>query len=50
MKMPQFVLPAVLRVPPLSGHGQPAGIIQLFGGAEHLRSGVTDWQNLLYVH
>jgi type I restriction enzyme R subunit len=45
----QFVLPDVLRVPPLSGHGQPAEIIQLFGGAEELRAAVTDLQNLLYA-
>jgi type I restriction enzyme R subunit len=45
----QFVLPDVLRVPPLSGHGQPAEIIQLFGGAEQLRAAVTDLQNLLYA-
>lgn len=46
----QFVLPDVLRVPPISGHGQPAEIIQLFGGAEQLRAAVTDLQNLLYAH
>jgi type I restriction enzyme R subunit len=28
----QFVLPDVLRVPPISDHGQPAEIIRLFGG------------------
>ncbi len=45
----QFVLPDVLRVPPISGHGQPAEIIRLFGGAEQLRAAVTDLQNLLYA-
>jgi type I restriction enzyme, R subunit len=45
----QFVLPDVLRVPPISGHGQPAEIIRLFGGAEPLRSAVTELQNLLYA-
>ena len=45
----QFVLPDVLRVPPISGHGQPAEIIQLFGGAAQLRAAVTDLQNLLYA-
>ena len=45
----QFLLPDVLRVPPLSAHGQPAEIIQLFGGAEQLRVAVTDLQNLLYA-
>ena len=46
----QFVLPDVLRVPPISGHGQPAEIILLFGGAEQLRAAVTDLQNLLYAN
>lgn len=45
----QFVLPDVLRVPPISGHGQPAEIIRLFGGAEPLRAAVTELQNLLYA-
>ena len=45
----QFVLPDVLRVPPISGHGQPAEIIRLFGGAEQLRAAVTELQNLLYA-
>jgi type I restriction enzyme R subunit len=45
----QFVLPDVLRVPPISGHGQPAEIIRLFGGAEPLRAAVVELQNLLYA-
>ena len=45
----QFVLPDVLRVPPINAHGQPAEIIQLFGGAGQLRAAVTDLQNLLYA-
>ena len=45
----QFLLPDVLRVPPISGHGQPAEIIRLFGGAEQLRAAVTELQNLLYA-
>ena len=40
----QFVLPDVLRVPPISTHGQPAEIIRLFGGADHLRTAVNDLQ------
>lgn len=44
----QFVLPDVLRVPPISTHGQPAEIIKLFGGAENLRQAVSDLQGLLY--
>ena len=44
----QFVLPDVLRVPPISTHGQPAEIIKLFGGPDQLRQAVTDLQGLLY--
>lgn len=44
----QFVLPDVLKVPPISTHGQPAEIIKLFGGAEQLRRAVNDLQGLLY--
>ena len=45
----QFVLPDVLRVPPISGHGQPAEIIRLFGGPEALRGAVAELQSLLYA-
>jgi type I restriction enzyme R subunit len=45
----QFVLPDVLRVPPISGHGQPAEIIRLFGSPEQLRQAVTDLQVILYA-
>jgi len=45
----QFVLPDVLRLPPISGHGQPAEIIRIFGGADRLRQAVTDLQTLLYA-
>lgn len=44
----QFLLPDVLRVPPISTHGQPAEIIRLFGGPDQLRQAVTDLQGLLY--
>jgi type I restriction enzyme, R subunit len=44
----QFVLPEVLRVPPINTHGQPAEIIQLFGGPAELRKAVNDLQGLLY--
>lgn len=44
----QFVLPDVLRVPPISTHGQPAEIIKLFGGPDQLRQAVSDLQGLLY--
>lgn len=44
----QFLLPDVLRVPPISTHGQPAEIIKLFGGPDQLRQAVNDLQGLLY--
>jgi len=45
----QFVLPDVLKVPPLSAHGQPGEIIRLFGGPDQLRQAVAELQNLLYA-
>jgi DNA-binding response OmpR family regulator len=44
----QFLLPDVLHVPPISNHGNPGEIIRLFGGAEQLRTAVTDLQGILY--
>ena len=35
----QFVLPDVLKVPPISEHGTVAEIVELFGGADQLRAG-----------
>ena len=45
----QFVLPDVLRIPPISNHGQVAEIVSLFGGVDQLRSAVTELQNELYA-
>jgi type I restriction enzyme, R subunit len=45
----QFVLPDVLKVPPLSSHGQVGDIIKFFGGADQLRAAVTELQNSLYA-
>jgi type I restriction enzyme R subunit len=45
----QFVLPDVLHVPPLSRHGTVPEIIKLFGGAQQLRTAVTDLQAQLYA-
>jgi type I restriction enzyme R subunit len=45
----QFVLPDVLRVPPISNHGQVAEIVRLFGGVDQLRSAVTGLQTELYA-
>jgi type I restriction enzyme R subunit len=44
----QFVLPDVLRVPPISDHGQPGEIIRIFGGPEQLRKAVSELQDILY--
>ena len=45
----QFVLPDVLKVPPLSSHGQVADIVRFFGGAEQLRKAVAELQMSLYA-
>jgi len=45
----QFVLPDVLKVPPLSNHGQVTDIIRLFGGPEQLRTAVHELQQYLYA-
>jgi type I restriction enzyme R subunit len=45
----QFTIPEVLKVPPISTHGNVMEIIQLFGGATELRSAVGELQRLLYA-
>jgi type I restriction enzyme R subunit len=45
----QLKLPDVLKVPPLSAHGNPSEIARLFGGAEELRRAVDDLHQLLYA-
>ncbi|HEY3321217.1 MAG TPA: DEAD/DEAH box helicase family protein [Planctomycetota bacterium] len=45
----QFVIPDVLKVPPLSEQGNVVEIVKLFGGAERLRDAVNQLQTLLYV-
>jgi type I restriction enzyme R subunit len=45
----QFLLPDVLKVPPLSRHGQIGDIVKLFGSAEQLRAAVNELQSLLYA-
>ncbi len=42
-------LPDVLKVPPISQHGNVNEIIGKFGGADQLRSAVNQLQSLLYV-
>ncbi|MDP1831498.1 MAG: DEAD/DEAH box helicase family protein [Geothrix sp.] len=45
----QFVLPDVLQIPPISSHGTLGDILNLFGGADHLRAAVNDLQAALYA-
>jgi type I restriction enzyme R subunit len=45
----QFVLPDVLKVPPLSAHGQVGDIVRLFGGPDQLRNAVNELQRHLYA-
>ena len=45
----QFVLPDVLKVPPVSTHGEIGDIIKTFGGADKLRHAVNQLQSLLYA-
>ena len=45
----QFTLPDVLKVPPISHHGNVNEIIGKFGGADQLRNAVNQLQGLLYA-
>jgi type I restriction enzyme, R subunit len=45
----EFVIPDVLKVPPISERGNVIEIAKLFGGPEELRQAVTDLQALLYT-
>lgn len=45
----QFTLPDVLKVPPISQHGNVAEIAQRFGGFEELGNAVNQLQSLLYA-
>jgi type I restriction enzyme R subunit len=45
----QFVLPDVLKVPPISAHGQVSDIVRLFGGPDRLRDAVNELQQHLYA-
>jgi type I restriction enzyme R subunit len=44
----QFTLPDVLKVPPISMHGNVNEIIGKFGGVDQLRNAVKQLQSLLY--
>jgi type I restriction enzyme, R subunit len=45
----QFQIPDILKVPPLTQHGNVIEIAELFGGPERLRAAVGELQQLLYV-
>jgi len=45
----QFIIPDVLKVPPISEHGNVIEIAALFGGAEKLKEAVNQLQTLLYA-
>jgi type I restriction enzyme, R subunit len=45
----QFVIPDVLKVPPISGHGNVREIAGLFGGPAELREAIHQLQRLLYA-
>jgi type I restriction enzyme R subunit len=44
----QFKVPDILKVPPISDHGNVLEIVGEFGGPEELRIAVEEMQNLLY--
>ncbi len=45
----QFKVPDILKVDPISMHGNVLEIANKFGGAEHLRTAIESLQNLLYA-
>jgi type I restriction enzyme R subunit len=45
----QFKIPEILKVPPISEHGNVVEISRLFGGAEKLREAINELQALLYA-
>ncbi len=45
----QFIIPDVLKVPPISEHGNVIEIANLFGGPEKLKEAVNQLQTLLYA-
>jgi type I restriction enzyme R subunit len=45
----QFVIPDVLKVPPISEHGNVLEIVGFFGGPEKLREAINRLQTLLYA-
>jgi type I restriction enzyme R subunit len=45
----QFVIPDVLKIPPISGHGNVREIAGLFGGPQELKEAIHQLQRLLYA-
>ncbi len=45
----QFLIPDILKVPPISVHGNVVEIAKLFGGPEELREAIHRLQTLLYA-
>jgi type I restriction enzyme R subunit len=45
----QFQIPDILKVPPISQHGNVIEIAELFGGPDQLRTAVGELQQLLYA-
>jgi len=46
----QFAIPDILKVPPISDRASLSEILQMFGGAENLRSAISELQARLYVN
>jgi type I restriction enzyme R subunit len=45
----QFTIPDILKVPPISQHGNVIEIAEMFGGPDQLRTAVGELQQLLYA-
>jgi type I restriction enzyme R subunit len=45
----QFTIPDILKVPPISQHGNVIEISEMFGGPDQLRTAVGELQQLLYA-
>lgn len=46
---PQFIIPDILKIEPISRHGNVIEISTKFGGAENLRQALSEMQALLYA-
>jgi len=47
--MAQFKIPEILKVPPISDHGNVLEITEKFGGPDRLREALAEMQSLLYA-